>query len=75
MWKASSYTKWQATKCPPPTSLYSGTCSLQMSLASGHLVWNLHPFGGFAGLGISPSKIILSLQQTLFDFLSYYSKA
>src|SRR5690242_20156939 len=41
---------------------YSGTCCLQISVASGHLVWNLHPEGGLTGLGISPCNTILSLR-------------
>ena len=40
-------------------STNKGWIFLHFEIASGHLVWNLHPFGGLIGLGTSPFKIIL----------------
>src|SRR5699024_4208669 len=51
----------QAANLPSFTSLHLGTTCLHLSNANGHVVWNVHPDGGLAGLGISPLKMILSL--------------
>ena len=53
------FLKWQATKCCGSISTHSGFFSRQISIAYLHLVWNLHPFGGLTGLGISPSYATL----------------
>src|SRR4030042_2100561 len=42
-------------------SMSGGSTTLHTSIARGHRVWNLHPGGGFAGLGTSPGRMILSL--------------
>ena len=46
-------------KCPGSYSLYLGQTVLQISIACGQRVWNLQPFGGLAGEGISPFRTIL----------------
>ena len=48
----------QATKCSLPKSLKSGSLSRQMSITRGQRVLKLQPFGGLAGLGTSPSRMI-----------------
>ena len=46
--------KWQAATCPGPNERSRGSSAAQISCAYGHLVRNLHPDGGFTGLGSSP---------------------
>ena len=40
-----------------------------------HLVWNLHPLGGLAGEGISPSRIILFILASGFGTGTAENKA
>ena len=46
--------KWQAARWPGPKDRSWGSSAAQRSCAYGHLVRNLHPEGGFTGLGSSP---------------------
>ena len=46
--------KWQAATWPGPNDRSAGSSAAQRSCANGHLVRNLHPEGGFTGLGSSP---------------------
>src|SRR5215467_9711879 len=50
--------KWQATQCPPPISLNSGSTSSQILSLYIQRVWKWQPLGGFNRLGQSSSKII-----------------
>ena len=50
----------QAEKCPSPTVASGGTLAAQASIALGQRVRNTQPEGGFIGLGMSPSRMILS---------------
>ena len=38
-------------------SMSGGSTVRQMSITTGHRVWNLQPAGGFAGLGMSPGRM------------------
>ena len=46
--------KWQAATWPGPKVRSLGSSAAQRSWANWHLVRNLHPDGGFTGLGSSP---------------------
>lgn len=46
--------KKQATNLSLATSMSGGSFFLQISMACGHLVLNLHPGGGLIALGTSP---------------------
>src|SRR4030095_3456580 len=50
--------KWQATQCPPPISLNSGSTSSQILSLYIQRVWKWQPLGGLIGLGTSPSRMI-----------------
>jgi hypothetical protein len=49
-------------KWPGAISSSRGSSIAQRSIFLKHRVWNLHPDGGFIGLGISPERMILSLR-------------
>jgi hypothetical protein len=53
---ASAFHLKQATRAPPLASSSAGATLVLSSIAAGHLVLNLHPFGGLSGLGISLSR-------------------
>ena len=42
------------------TSRMGGTTWLHSGIALGQRVWNTHPEGGAAGLGMAPSRIVRS---------------
>ena len=66
----TSVYKWQATKCSSSTSTNSGRSNAHLSYAFGHLVLNVQPEGGFAGLGKSPVSLIFSRLCTASSFKS-----
>ncbi len=58
--------RWQATKRPGATSRKAGSTSRQTGITLGQRVEKLHPFGGLAGEGTSPFRMILCLRFSMF---------
>ena len=57
--------KWQAATCPGPNERSLGSSAAHRSWANWHLVRNLHPEGGFTGLGSSPLMAATYLERSV----------